>query len=207
MGLMQNGGVILIASRSEMLRYVSQHTRIRRACEVGVFRCEFSREIMSVLRSNARLDLVDTFGPGGVGSGDEHGGNFAVRDGDALRRQAVKWANSIGDRVSIYAMTSLEWARIAAGSEISYELVYIDADHSYQAVAADLRAYWPLVTAGGWLCGHDYTITTERCVDPSHYDGIGVRQAVDEFCAAEGVGIHAVALDGYSSFAIRKAAR
>jgi hypothetical protein len=187
MGSVQGCGAVQIASRSEMLRYVAQHTRIRRACEVGGFRCEFSREIMSVLRGNARLDLVDTFGP--------------------LRRQAVEWANSIGDRVSVYAMTSLEWARIAAGAEISYEFVYIDADRSYQAVAADLQAYWPLVAAGGWLCWHDYTITPERCVDPSHYDGIGVRQAVGEFCAAEGMGIHAVALDGYLSFAIRKAAR
>lgn len=206
---MKEGRTLLLDSRNAMLRYIAQHTRIRRACEVGVFRCEFSRAILSVMRGSGRLDLVDTFGPGGVGSGDEHGGNFAVYDGDVLRRQAVEWAMSIdnGARVSVYAMSSLDWARLASGSEIGYQFVYIDADHRYECVAADLRAYWPLVTAGGWLCGHDYTTSPGRVADPSHYEGTGVRQAVDEFCVAEGVSIHAIALDGYTSFAIRKAAQ
>jgi hypothetical protein len=38
-----------------------------------------------------------------------------------------------------------------------FDLVYIDADHGYEAVKADLRAWLPKVRAGGWIAGHDYT--------------------------------------------------
>lgn len=196
----------VLDSREDMLAMIASETRLRRACEVGVFRCEFSRRIMSVMRGSGRLDLVDTFGPGGVGSGDAHGGNFTVCDGDVLRRMAVEYAMSVDDgaRVSVYAMSSLEWARIAAASGVSYGLVYIDADHRYEAVAADLEAYWPLVVPGGWLCGHDFTINQPRCKDPSHYAGNGVKRAVGEFAASRGLSLAAVAMDGYTSFAIRK---
>lgn len=48
--------------------------------------------------------------------------------------------------------------------------VFIDADHSYQAVREDLRAWWPLVTPGGVLAGHDH-----------QPDFPGVERAVREF--------------------------
>lgn len=50
------------------------------------------------------------------------------------------------------------------------DLVFIDADHSYDGVLADIRAYVPLVRPGGILAGHDYTTD----VHP------GVRRAVDD---------------------------
>ncbi len=199
----------ILNSRTQMLSNIAMRKRLRRACEVGVFRCEFSREIVAFMRGDGRLDLVDTFGPGGVGSGDVDGGCFTVVDGDVLRRLAVEYAMTVDDgaRVSVYAMSSLEWARIAAGACIEYDFVYLDADHGYESVSSDLSAYWPLVSPGGWLCGHDYSATT-RCKDTSHLAGMGVGRAVDEFVdtlQANGSAVEFnLAMDGYSSFAIRK---
>ena len=51
----------------------------------------------------------------------------------------------------------------------AFDFVFIDADHSYEAVRADILAYRPLVKRGGILAGHDYAPKWE-----------GVRQAVDE---------------------------
>ena len=39
----------------------------------------------------------------------------------------------------------------------SLDLVFIDADHSYQAVKDDIAAWMPKVKIGGVLCGHDYS--------------------------------------------------
>jgi predicted O-methyltransferase YrrM len=37
------------------------------------------------------------------------------------------------------------------------DFVFIDGDHQYQSVRADLASWWPKVKPGGILAGHDYT--------------------------------------------------
>ena len=37
----------------------------------------------------------------------------------------------------------------------SFDIVFIDADHRYLNVLADLEAWWPKVKPGGFFCGHD----------------------------------------------------
>lgn len=68
--------------------------------------------------------------------------------------------------------TSLFWAKQLPWQ---VDVVFIDADHSYEAVRQDLRAWWPVVKPNGLFCGHDYTL----------FDG--VRQAVDEWVAEQGL--------------------
>ena len=49
------------------------------------------------------------------------------------------------------------WSLDAAADfhEPSIGLIFIDGDHSRDAVVADLRAWLPLVRAGGWVALHD----------------------------------------------------
>ena len=55
------------------------------------------------------------------------------------------------------------------------DMVFLDGDHSYEAVAADIEAWWPKLRAGGVMVGHDYT-------HPEVGEGgwPGVKRAVDE---------------------------
>jgi Methyltransferase domain len=49
-------------------------------------------------------------------------------------------------------------ASVAAASLIAdatYDLVFIDADHSYAGASGDIKAWLPKVKPGGVLCGHD----------------------------------------------------
>jgi predicted O-methyltransferase YrrM len=39
-----------------------------------------------------------------------------------------------------------------------FDFVFIDADHSYQAVKSDIRHWASKVRSGGWLGGHDYRV-------------------------------------------------
>jgi cephalosporin hydroxylase len=50
------------------------------------------------------------------------------------------------------------------------DMVFIDADHSYEAVVKDIAAWRNLVAVDGILCGHDYDISRHP----------GVVKAVDE---------------------------
>lgn len=38
----------------------------------------------------------------------------------------------------------------------SVDLVFLDADHSYEAVRRDIRAWLPKLKRGGVMCGHDW---------------------------------------------------
>lgn len=60
--------------------------------------------------------------------------------------------------------------RNAASSYGPYSLLFIDADHSYQSVCADIAEYTPLIPVGGLVAIHD--------VNETHYPG--VVQAVRE---------------------------
>lgn len=45
---------------------------------------------------------------------------------------------------------------IASRLQEKYDLVFLDGDHSYEAVKADIQAWGPLIEEGGILCGHDW---------------------------------------------------
>lgn len=51
-------------------------------------------------------------------------------------------------------------------------MVYLDADHSFDAVKRDLVAWYPKVKSGGIIAGHDFLA-----------EEYGVNQSVKEFCS------------------------
>lgn len=74
------------------------------------------------------------------------------------------------DKIVPVRISSIEASRVLA--TVSADLIYIDASHEYDAVYADIAAWYPLVKGHGLLCGDDYL------------DGDGsIRRAVDQFAA------------------------
>ena len=68
----------------------------------------------------------------------------------------------------VVPIKSISWDGAANFSDKSVDFVFIDADHSYEAVKKDIEAWIPKIRKNGIISGHDYS-------DPS-----GVKQAVDE---------------------------
>ena len=60
----------------------------------------------------------------------------------------------VGDSVTIYQKPSVEASR--SFRDGSLDFCFIDADHSYQGVLADLTAWWPKMKRGSIFAGHDY---------------------------------------------------
>lgn len=75
--------------------------------------------------------------------------------------------------------------------------VYIDAAHYYEAVSADLRAWWDKLKPGGILAGHDY-------FERPDVSWVAVKRAVDDFCKDKCCELAATTNDRYPSWAIVK---
>jgi predicted O-methyltransferase YrrM len=103
-----------------------------------------------------------------------------VHDCDGKLRQTFE-SNlvrfGISNHVIIHAgSTELIAKEMDAGS---LQLVFIDADHSYERMIADIKAWLLKVRSGGVLCGHDYS--------HSGHAHVGVKQAVDELIGLDKV--------------------
>lgn len=106
-------------------------------------------------------------------TGDLHAHHTEVWRVEDHRRQAENRARHFPGRAEVMAMSSVEAAALV--SDGSLDLVFLDADHSYEGVKADLAAWVPKVRRGGWIGGHDY-----QNHEPG-YDFSGVKRAVDEW--------------------------
>lgn len=72
---------------------------------------------------------------------------------------------ALGDRLQVHAMASLDAAKQFPSG--SLDVVWLDADHSYEAVKADIAAWSPKLRAGGTIGGDDWEMG-------------GVKKAVEE---------------------------
>ena len=57
------------------------------------------------------------------------------------------------EEIEVHRMTSREAAPLFANE--SAHLGWLDGDHSYEAVLADIRLYLPKIKRGGFMMGHD----------------------------------------------------
>lgn len=85
-------------------------------------------------------------------------------------------------RVRMVMATSEEAAAYFKGDHLPSQIgfVYIDGDHTHEAVMADLHRWWPLVQPGGILAGDDFLHNS------------GVRAAVQLFAQEIGLDISTV---------------
>lgn len=176
-----------VSTRRELLHLIPKGSKI---AEIGVFAGEFSREILEVCEPS-ELTLVDLWS-GRHGSGDKDGKNFLRLNLDGFDKLL---ARALPGNVRVLKLPSLTY--LTSLPKDSLDAVYIDAQHTYDAVSQELAFARTRVKKGGWILGHDY-----KALDGS-YDFSGVEKAVVEFCDREDLNLDYLALDNCVSFAIK----
>lgn len=166
--------------------------------EIGVFTGEFTQWISNTLKPMT-LYAIDPYicDMGIMGSGDENGFNMEHYNLETLH-------GFIKNR--FYKSPNVDYRRETSNTFFSYiedgslDAIYIDGDHSFDAVRSDLENARHAVKEGGWIFGHDYALNVEKGNEEiTHY----VKEVVDEFCLQHGLELYALAEDGIVSFAIR----
>jgi hypothetical protein len=118
--------------------------------EVGVFKGQ-SLAWLGIEIANrglpTTLHAVDTFaGWPGVLQGKE------LRA--AFDKNMAPVRAALGDRLVVHAVSSVDAAQRFPAQ--SLDVVWLDADHSYEAVRADIRAWLPKLRPGGTIGGDDW---------------------------------------------------
>ncbi len=139
------------------------------ACECGVAEGIWSTELMSLgLKKLYLVDIWDNI-PSiqGCASFDQtwHDINYA----------RVKSLFEYDERVVI--LKGLSYKMAAKIDDETLGMCYLDADHTYEGVKADIHSFYPKLVTGGILAFHDYYIGS----------GYGVHAAVQEFTKGEGI--------------------
>lgn len=164
-------------------------------CELGVFKGDFAEQIL-VNTNPKELVLYDLFSNGQVFSADVDGNGGECLFGTNMQ-EMLEYKFSGYSKVSVNKGTSLT---IEQNYKDDYfDFIYIDADHSYSACCQDLKICFDKTKSGGIIGLHDYDINLEKTRNPQHYQGFGVKRAVDEFCENKSQKIKCKANDGYVS--------
>ena len=164
-------------------------------CEVGVYQGGFSDEILHT--HVGVLYLVDCWKHQATGyeidscnqpdSAQKHIFNGVL---DRFQRE-IKTG-----RVVIWRGLSVE---VAERFPTVLDWVYIDGNHSYDAVLADLRAWERVVTPGGAIMGHDFT-HNQMAKDLN----FGVIEAVTDFCKESDWKLSALTDEDCASFCLKQ---
>ena len=141
--------------------------------EVGVLRGRFSQEIYDIVQPD-ELHLIDRWQRVWC-DGIEQDINEVI--------QTVRDRFDDKDNVFIHHMDSAKAAKMFPDK--FFDWVYLDADHLYDGITADIAAYAPKVKK--WLIGHDFQST--------EYFGTGVIRAVVE--AIQEHGMRMIALTSF----------
>jgi hypothetical protein len=162
--------------------------------EVGVLHGDYSSYLLHTWKGRL-LHSVDPWRAFEGGDYvDSH--HFSDAEYESIYQTARAKLARYGPRSRIVREGSPEASARFADGQLDF--VFIDAQHQYEAVLADLRAWFPKVRPGGILSGHDYL----NGVLP---EGVfGVKQAVDEFAAQARLRVRVSHEPKWKSFFLRK---
>ena len=118
-------------------------------CEVGVCRGENFREM---IKHNPKLAVaIDSW---------IKDGNIYRNDGgysqEVLDQQYEDFAESVSDKPFVKIYREYSFDAVKHFKDNYFDLVYIDADHSYEGCLKDIKDWYPKVKKGKFLLGDDY---------------------------------------------------
>jgi predicted O-methyltransferase YrrM len=186
--------LLTFETRSEMLLHYCNKISNAKILEIGVFKGDF----LDYLVKNCKIELIDAVDlfQGNAHSGDADGNNVVWYD---IEKSYIELLEKYKDmpNIRIHKANSIDF--LQGQEDNTYDIIYIDGDHSYNGVKQDLLNAYTKVKNGGYIMGHDYEMNMEKA---KTFYKFGTKKAVDEFCLEYNETIIAKAIDGCVSYCI-----
>ncbi len=123
---------------------------VKKIAEVGVLRGKFANHLLSV-KECEELHLIDPWKYFGKEIYSDHSEKTQDVWDNTYKFVQNKFSNN--SKVKIHRLESVNAA--SNFDDGYFDLVYIDANHSYETVKEDINAWLPKINNGGWIGGHD----------------------------------------------------
>jgi hypothetical protein len=173
----------------------------KKICEIGVNRGEF----LFVLASSSPdhlvgVDVWDRYDKDAYKTMPFYYEVFPHDMNKAWRESVQQWAGKLSFKTDIIVDFSVEAAK--QFEDGYFDFIYIDADHTYDGVTADLKAWYPKVRKGGMIAGHDYhnDYLNDYRKEGRGYEVIRCKDGIDNFVKEYGIGDIMVTQDCLKSF-------
>lgn len=128
---------------------VAEHPEFSKFVELGVWKGDSTSYIARQLNDTDQVYAIDLF--------DEW-----QTDNETALRVIPNIYNMFLDTINRAQVTqrvtpikSISWEAAKQFEDESVDVVYIDADHSYESVVNDIEAWLPKIKQGGIIAGHD----------------------------------------------------
>lgn len=141
-------------------------------CEIGCWQGRSASAVVGGLAPGSRLLLVDNFsGP----TTREMPNAKACRARIEAEMERMR-TFAPGIEIALRVGESAAIAKTIPPQ--TFDVIFIDGDHKYEKVTADIRGWLPTLKPGGLLCGHDFT---NKCgVEPAVRELLPQFKQVDE---------------------------
>ena len=168
--------------------------------ELGVFKGEFSLKINEICQPDELL-LIDSWTGERLYSGNVDGNHInGLRQYYTGEELYYLTEMNIKECTGIVTMVKATTDVLKAFTDNIFDMIYIDADHSYEGVLNDLINAYHKIKNGGYIMGHDYEHNMHKTNNSYNF---GVKQAVDEFCREYNQEISMKGMDGCVSYGIK----
>jgi predicted O-methyltransferase YrrM len=187
-------------NREQIGQFLNYHNLKNIGVELGSFKGQFANTILN--NWNGKLLMVDVWREL---PHEEYDDASNHREHIDAYSQAMDNLKGFEDRAYMLRMKGEHACDFILDGSLDF--VYIDANHTYNAVKEDINLWYPKVKSGGIVMGHDYlpdyfyegkeekdqALNTFPDGQPekAQYTGMfGVNPAVDEFCKENGYTIN-----------------
>ena len=157
------------SNRRNIVHVLHKHGLHGYGVEIGVKKGDFSKHLLQYWNCS-KLFMVDPWCSQPMSVYDE------MHDYNADYEDCLKNVSPFPGKYEIVREFSHNaYQRFA---DDYFDFVYLDGNHSYEAVKTDLEQWYPKLKRHGLMAGDDYTINPVETVFGYTF---GVKQAVDEF--------------------------
>lgn len=143
----------------------------KKICELGVFE---GKNFGLMIEHEPDLAVaIDAWANDGVVSRNDSGYTQ-----DKLDQMYLDFKKQVQNKPFVQIYREYTFDAVKRFPDEYFDLVYVDADHSYEGCLKDMQDWYPKVKKGGFLTGDDY----RNLLAPNTLSKIQVVKAVRKFC-------------------------